>query len=599
MKPARVLEKARALLESGNAPGAEKLIFQTWPSAATAPAEALYLAGRARVFQRQYTAGAAMLEAAIRLDDAQAAYHFALGDVRMLQGAATAAADAFARALQLDPNFPNARRAFARAALGAERFAEAEASARALIAAEPDADACNILSVALRGLERLEEAAQAGAEALKLDPQSHPARHDWAVAVGRLGRVEEALAAFEALARDGVQAGALAVNRSAALLELDRAEEAERVLLEAAERDGADPGVQAALAKARWLNGAGEAFTSHFEQAVARNPANTLLRVGCVDLLRAAGFTTRAEDMLQKGLQRAPSDPVLLDALGVLLDDLDRTAEALPLMQRALAMSSTPREELRSRLARALLRLERADEAMALIAPLRAAAPLNQHWIALECLVLKQSRDPRYEWLCDYEAMVRAYELPAPPGFANIAAFNEALADALMKLHVARHHPLGQTLRDGTQTTRDLRQVDDPVVRLYLETLRAPIAEYIASMREPDHPWSGRRRSDFRLSGAWSVRLRPGGRHVNHIHPAGWVSSSYYVSLPEAVAGNAAQEGWIKFGEPPRPIPGCGVEKAVEPRPGMLVLFPSYVWHGTIPIASGERLTAPFDVVPV
>ncbi len=31
----------------------------------------------------------------------------------------------------------------------------------------------------------------------------------------------------------------------------------------------------------------------------------------------------------------------------------------------------------------------------------------------------------------------------------------------------------------------------------------------------------------------------------------------------------------------------------------MLVLFPSYLWHGTVPFdAGGRRLTAAFDVVP-
>lgn len=599
MNPLRALEKARALLDSGDLRSAEKLIFGQWPSAATAPAEALYLAGRVRLLQRQFTAAAAMFETAIRQDARKARYHFALGDARMLQGAAPPAADAFARALELDPDFPNARRAFARAALNADRFVEAEAAARELIAQQPDADAWNILCAALRGQERLEEAAAAGEEAVRLDPKSHAARHDWAVAIGRLGRVEEALAAFEALAADGADAGAIAVNRSAALLELDRAEDAERILLDAVARNPADMGVQTALAKARWINGAGADFTALYEDAVARNPTAVLLRIGCVDLLRAAGFTARAEEVLQKGLQRAPSDPMLLDALGVLLDETDRVAEALPLMQRALANSAKPREELRSRLIRALLRLERADEAMALIAPLRAEAPLHQHWIALESLALKQLKDPRYGWLCDYELMVRAFELPPPPGFADVAAFNEALRAALLRLHVARGHPLGQSLREGTQTTRDLTQVDDPIIRAYLQALREPIAAYIATMTDPDHPWSGRRSGDFRLTGAWSVRLKPGGRHVNHIHPAGWISSSYYVSVPAEVAGNSAHEGWIKFGEPPSPTPGCGIEKMVEPRSGTLVLFPSYMWHGTIPIAAGERLTAPFDVAPV
>jgi hypothetical protein len=81
---------------------------------------------------------------------------------------------------------------------------------------------------------------------------------------------------------------------------------------------------------------------------------------------------------------------------------------------------------------------------------------------------------------------------------------------------------------------------------------------------------------------------------VNHLHPAGWISSAYYVALPEG----AGQEGWIKFGEPRWPTPGCTIEKVIQPQVGRLVLFPSYMWHGTIPFSTGERLTAPFDVVP-
>ncbi|MBI3439508.1 MAG: hypothetical protein HY054_12830, partial [Proteobacteria bacterium] len=40
------------------------------------------------------------------------------------------------------------------------------------------------------------------------------------------------------------------------------------------------------------------------------------------------------------------------------------------------------------------------------------------------------------------------------------------------------------------------------------------------------------------------------------------------------------------------------IEKVVQPQAGRLVLFPSYMWHGTIPFSEGERMTAPIDVVP-
>jgi hypothetical protein len=34
----------------------------------------------------------------------------------------------------------------------------------------------------------------------------------------------------------------------------------------------------------------------------------------------------------------------------------------------------------------------------------------------------------------------------------------------------------------------------------------------------------------------------------------------------------------------------------VEPRPGRLALFPSTMWHATMPFDDGERLVLAFDV---
>jgi hypothetical protein len=38
--------------------------------------------------------------------------------------------------------------------------------------------------------------------------------------------------------------------------------------------------------------------------------------------------------------------------------------------------------------------------------------------------------------------------------------------------------------------------------------------------------------------------------------------------------------------------------RTVAPEPGWLTLFPSIMWHGTVPIAGGERMTVAFDVKP-
>lgn len=56
--------------------------------------------------------------------------------------------------------------------------------------------------------------------------------------------------------------------------------------------------------------------------------------------------------------------------------------------------------------------------------------------------------------------------------------------------------------------------------------------------------------------------------------------------------------GWLKFGEPRYPVPGVTPERMVEPRVGRLVLFPSYMWHGTTPIVTEHpRMSIAFDLV--
>lgn len=99
------------------------------------------------------------------------------------------------------------------------------------------------------------------------------------------------------------------------------------------------------------------------------------------------------------------------------------------------------------------------------------------------------------------------------------------------------------------------------------------------------------------MAGSWSVLLKPGGHHANHVHPQGWISSAYYVDVPES--GGEPRAGWLRLGEPNPAAPRCPPEMFVEPAAGMLVLFPSFMWHGTVPFTHGaRRLTVAFDVIP-
>lgn len=81
------------------------------------------------------------------------------------------------------------------------------------------------------------------------------------------------------------------------------------------------------------------------------------------------------------------------------------------------------------------------------------------------------------------------------------------------------------------------------------------------------------------------------------------MSSAYYVSLPPSVRAPAVDNGdagCIQFGQPPLEL---GLELAsrrvIRPEPGKLALFPSYLWHGTVPFQDEQpRITIAFDMIP-
>ena len=58
--------------------------------------------------------------------------------------------------------------------------------------------------------------------------------------------------------------------------------------------------------------------------------------------------------------------------------------------------------------------------------------------------------------------------------------------------------------------------------------------------------------------------------------------------------------GWLKFGEPgPHCDPKLPPDRYIKPQRGMIVIFPSYVWHGTVPFeGDADRLTVAADLVP-
>ncbi len=105
---------------------------------------------------------------------------------------------------------------------------------------------------------------------------------------------------------------------------------------------------------------------------------------------------------------------------------------------------------------------------------------------------------------------------------------------------------------------------------------------------------------DLKLFG-WMNANPTGGLNAPHTHPGAHWSGVYYVAQPEIEEGNS---GMIEFLDPRTDLPHWRIldappfrtRKKFRPKPGNLVIFPSYLVHWVYPNESDqERITIAFN----
>ena len=97
-----------------------------------------------------------------------------------------------------------------------------------------------------------------------------------------------------------------------------------------------------------------------------------------------------------------------------------------------------------------------------------------------------------------------------------------------------------------------------------------------------------------RLDSLWVNLLKAGGHHSGHIHPHSILSGTLYVEVPKG-------SGAIRFEDPRLPLMMAaptreGTFVTVEPRPGLLLLWESWLRHEVLSgTGRAERLSISFN----
>lgn len=510
--------------------------------------------------------------ACLRASRPDAPVVLALADALRHQGALEEAATLLSDAEERWPEEPRvpARLGLLRRAQG--RLDEAVQCYEAALARRPGhAPTLNNLGLARLAQGRLDDARDAFARALAIEPGFRDARLNLSAALARLGRRSEALDEARRVAREAPD---LARSHSAvaALLSGERDPDALREAETAARRalalDAADPAAWDSLGLVLMKRGEAEAAFDAGRRATGLAPDGMDYWLHLGDNLARAGRLDDAEQALADALASHPEAPEVHRQLGIVLLRQGRPGEALSRLDRCLA--KRPRDQ-------------------------RAVA---HKALALECL----GRMDEAAALLGLDRFIHRFRIENVKPFASVAAFNRQLAVDIRNHPTLRWEPVGLAATGGA-LTGELLDAPTEAIRVYERELRRAIDELRRSLEvDPDHPFLRRIPAEYRLN-TWATLVPEQGEISAHIHEESWLSGAYYAELPPAMdAGRDERAGWLEFGRPSAELPDVpeSALRWVEPEEGLLMLFPSYLFHRTLPFrGEGERISLSFDVEPV
>jgi predicted Zn-dependent protease len=538
------------------------------------------------------------LRALIAEAPALAQAHRLLGVVLDEIGDPLAAESAFRRALTLDPGMIPAATGLAEVLRNVDRGREAiEVLAPLVSEKTTDLGLLTYYAFALQSVGRFNEALTWLKRAANTSPTSAVAEHNLAGTLGDCEQFGESEAAARRALAKGLDAPETWLVLARALNAQGRQEEAEEAYRETVRRNPFYADAYGDWAQIVWTQtGDADAALAVLDEVIEARPGDPGLLMQKARLQEYLGDPMAAAETVAVAL-RASDDP-LLHVAAARLAVSNQSDRALDHAQRAFALRPENYSVV-STLCQVKLAMGLPDEAAPLAELLCERQGWDQYALALLATAWRLQGDQRYAELCDYDRLIGTTRLDTPRRWPSLEAYLDDLRVALEPLHPFLGHPIGQSVRHGSQTRQDLTRVDSEVIRAFFEAVDGPIRRYIEHLGAGKDPLRGRTTNGYRFNGVWSVKLRPNaGFHTDHVHHKGWLSSACYISLPGAV--DKAREGWIKFGEPGIPTqPTLQPERFIKPEVGQLILFPSYLWHGTTLFSGHEpRLSIAFDVLP-
>mgnify|MGYP000904998824 FL=1 len=366
-----------------------------------------------------------------------------------------------------------------------------------------------------------------------------------------------------------------------------------------------------------------EAVTS-YHKALALKPDYADAHNNLGNALKDLGKPEEAVASYHKALALKPDLAEAHNNLGNALRDLGKPEEAISSYQKALALKPDY-VNAHNNLGLALRELGRLEDALQIFESIDTPECYAH---VLECLFAlgeydkfyeKQTASARNNEISTHVAAINAFAshqlnrsnphpfCPTPLKFVRVYEPLDGVDDAdgflrdLMDDLQSREaiwEPPGKTTRHGFQTMSNLFK--KPYGRLVEldRIIKDTIENYRFEFSSENCDFIRLFPKTLTLSG-WFIRLIKGGHQTEHIHSGAWLSGIFYLQMPKCTD---QEEGSIELGlwGYDYPILNKSYPKhRFYPKNGGLILFPSSLFHRTIPFHSDEeRMSIAFDLRP-
>jgi uncharacterized protein (TIGR02466 family) len=483
----------------------------------------------------------------------------------------------------------------------------------------------NVLGVCLEGQKKFEEAAACYRRMIGLNGKVAEFHFNLGASLSNLGRFEEAIASYR-------KAIALKPNLVVAYFNLGTALQALRRLEEATasyrKAVAIDPGFYEALGNLGTVlqeQGRLEEAIGCYRQALAVYPdAKGHYNLGTA--LRNQGHLDEAITLFKRALELKPDYADAYSSMGVALWDQGNPNAAVESYHHALAIDpnhgdanynmgvflydhgeleqaipyfETSRTgDWQERVLYCLYKTRRFDEFELKLDPLLASKNVSPFLATLSTHYAENfGKEDRYNY-CKNPMEFVYHDRIEPLAAENSQLLKDLLHDITLTDIAERKQG---RLYYGIQSSGNLLKRSEASFKLLASLIKDKIKSYRKHYTSKDCELIKSFPTDVEFSSSWYLRMRQGGHLTSHIHEEGWISGCVYLALPKQK--ETPHEGSIEFSTDGDEYPkehDNFPSKVIDPSVGDIVLFPSSLFHRTIPFSSDEdRVCVAFDLKPL